>query len=154
MLYSCENQAGSFYNRPLVSLFLSNLSNLFEKNKLWSSSFLIIFFSIAGIPPLCGFLAKVLIISGLIEDSQIFTSILLVLISVVSVFYYIRILKIIFFEVSNKQSTALSLLKSDFFLSLECLLFVVSIFFLIFFFFYPTLLLLFSQYISLCLIGI
>ena len=154
VLYACENQVSMFYKRPLVSLFLSSLSNLFERNKVWSSSFLIVFFSIAGIPPLCGFLAKVLIIYGLVENSQIFTSILLVLISVISVFYYIRVLKIIFFEISVKQSSALSLLKSDFFFNTECLLFVLSIFFLIFFFFNPTLLLLFSQYIALCLIGI
>lgn len=87
-----------FYNRFPTSLYITDLASIFKKNKLWSFSFMILFFSIAGMPPFGGFLSKLFIILQLLIDSDFFISKLLVLISCVSVFYYIRVLKVIYFE--------------------------------------------------------
>ena len=73
-------------------LFLSSLSNFFKFNSLWAFSF-VLMFSIAGIPPLSGFLSKIFILFGLIDSNQLIGSICLIMISAISVFYYIRVIK-------------------------------------------------------------
>jgi len=98
LFYSFKEKISSFYNKTTTTLFLSNLSNFFKVNKLWSFSFIIIFFSIAGIPPLSGFLSKIFILFGLIEANQIMGAFVVVIISSISVFYYLRVIKILFFE--------------------------------------------------------
>ena len=116
---------------------------------MWSFSFQIIFFSIAGIPPLSGFLAKVFILSSIIESKNVFFSLLLAMISAVSVFYYLRVIKVIFFEskdlkLNNDQFQIV--FNSPQFKS-ECLLISICLFLLLFFFFFPSFLLLICQYI-------
>jgi len=55
-------------------------------------------FSIAGIPPLVGFLAKMNIFLVAIENKFYIVSIISVLFSVVSTFFYLRIIKVMYFE--------------------------------------------------------
>jgi len=153
MLYFFEGIKNKFYLKPSVPLFLSNLSNLFSANKVWSLSFVIIFFSIAGIPPLSGFLSKVMILIGLLEKDQIIIVTIIAILSTISVFYYIRVIKIIFFEISKKKSHSLSTLKTDFLFRSESFLFTILIFLLVYIFFYPDIFLLFSQYLILSILG-
>jgi len=152
-LHNSKNFLDLFYNKKSSPIFLSSISNIFKVNKLWAFSFVIIFFSIAGIPPLSGFLAKLFILISLIESNSITFSFLLILISVVSVFYYIRVVKVLFFEGESARNQTLTFIAKDNSLELECLIFSLFIFFLVFFFFYPTVLLLTSQKIVLSLSG-
>ena len=55
-------------------------------------------FSIAGIPPLIGFLAKMHILLAVIGVSFHFLAFFIIFCSVISTFYYIRIIKISYFE--------------------------------------------------------
>lgn len=55
-------------------------------------------FSIAGIPPLVGFLAKIGIFITLIQLSIYLIAVVSILLSVISTFYYIRLVKILYFE--------------------------------------------------------
>jgi len=75
IMHNSQKNLNSFFNTNSISLFLSSFSNLFVANKIWSFSFVFIFFSIAGVPPLLGFLSKAFIILGLIEGQQLFTAI-------------------------------------------------------------------------------
>ncbi len=54
--------------------------------------------SLAGIPPLVGFYAKISIINSLIQTGYISLSILIMLLSLIGVFYYLRIIKTIYFD--------------------------------------------------------
>jgi len=93
----------------VASMSLSTLAGFYQKNKIWSFSILIIFFSISGIPALAGFYAKALILYVNISENSWFTALSLILISSISVFYYIRIIKVLFFEkVSNKKKDEIS----------------------------------------------
>jgi len=103
LLYDFNYKITSFFLRVAKPLFISNLSNLYKVNPLWSILFIITMFSVAGIPPLSGFLAKFFIILSLIENNQILGGLLLIIISSISVFYYLRVLKIIFFESSQNN---------------------------------------------------
>nr|YP_011008407.1 NADH dehydrogenase subunit 2 [Syringoderma abyssicola]WBP70378.1 NADH dehydrogenase subunit 2 [Syringoderma abyssicola] len=58
----------------------------------------LMFFSLAGIPPFGGFFAKVLVFVALIDGYFYLVAIFAVFTSVISAFYYLRLIKILFFE--------------------------------------------------------
>jgi NADH:ubiquinone oxidoreductase subunit 2 (subunit N) len=154
-MHKSQKNLNTFFNTSSISLFLSSLSNLFGANKIWSFSFVFIFFSIAGMPPLLGFLSKAFIILGLIESEQLFTAIFLVVISAISVFYYIRIIKIIFFEISSlKRSNNKFMQLVSTTIDFETLIFSILLFLLLLLFIYPSFLLLLSESIAIHLMEI
>jgi NADH-quinone oxidoreductase subunit N len=55
-------------------------------------------FSLAGIPPMAGFFAKFYIFMSVIEQSMYFLAIVGLITTVVSAFYYLKIIKIIYFD--------------------------------------------------------
>ena len=82
---------------------INDLSGLSKKHPLLSLSLLIILFSLAGIPPLAGFFAKFYIFKSVIEQSMYFLAIVGLLSTVIAAFYYLRIIKIIFFDPENEK---------------------------------------------------
>jgi len=93
----------NFNSQPLKPLYITDFTNFFNINAVWSFSMLICFFSIAGIPPLAGFLSKMLVVLELVSADQVLAASLLIVISALSVYYYIRLIKISYFE-SNKST--------------------------------------------------
>ena len=149
IFYSFQAKIDSFYNRNSNSLFISSISNFAKSNSLWAFSFVIIFFSIAGIPPLTGFLAKIMILFDLIDSNFLYTAIALILLSSISVFYYIKVIKIMFFEPKQIENNKEKFQVIFFNFSLDSiyLLFTICLFLLIILFFYPNVLFLLCQYL-------
>jgi len=81
---------------------ISDLSGLSKNNPLLALGFLIVLFSLSGIPPLAGFFAKFYIFMSVIQSEMYYLAIIGLLTSVISAFYYLRIIKIIYFDKSNK----------------------------------------------------
>ncbi|OUX53011.1 MAG: NADH-quinone oxidoreductase subunit N [Pelagibacteraceae bacterium TMED287] len=77
---------------------IGDLSGISKKHPILAISFLIIFFSLAGIPPFAGFFAKFYIFMSVIENEMFFLAIVGLLTTVISAFYYIRLIKIIYFD--------------------------------------------------------
>ena len=77
---------------------IEDLSGLSKNHPLLSLSLLIILFSLAGIPPLAGFFAKFYIFKSVIDQSMYFLAIVGLLSTVIAAFYYLRIIKIIYFD--------------------------------------------------------
>jgi NADH-quinone oxidoreductase subunit N len=75
-----------------------DLSGISKKNPLIALSFMIILFSLAGIPPLGGFFAKFYVFMAVIENEMYTLAIVGLLTTVISAFYYLRIIKIIYFD--------------------------------------------------------
>lgn len=148
LLNKSHYEYAKFNARELTPLFISSLANLFIKSKEWAFVFAIVMFSIAGIPPLAGFLAKADVLYELILSDRLYIAISLIFISAISTFYYLRILKVIFFEPRKS-------LPLDDFTSIPSgspsLYAVLSVaaFLLIFLFFFPNGLLLFCKKIVL-----
>lgn len=96
------------------SLLITNFLSLFNYNKIVSFTSLLVFFSLGGIPPLTGFLSKAFILIEIIFSTQIIAAILVLLISSISMFYYLRVLKITFFEpkICSKISSFIVVFKS------------------------------------------
>tara|TARA_Y100001960_G_C13895550_1_gene458219 strand:- start:87 stop:488 length:402 start_codon:yes stop_codon:yes gene_type:complete len=77
---------------------IEDLSGLSSNHPILSISLLIVLFSLAGIPPLAGFFAKFYIFMAVIEQSMYFLAIIGLLSTVVAAFYYLRLIKIIYFD--------------------------------------------------------
>jgi NADH-quinone oxidoreductase subunit N len=77
---------------------ISDLSGISKKSPLLAISFLIILFSLAGIPPLGGFFAKFYIFTAVLEQQMYTLAIIGLLTTVISAFYYLRIIKTIYFD--------------------------------------------------------
>ena len=81
---------------------IRDLAGISKQNPLLAISFLLIMFSLAGIPPLAGFFAKFYVFMSVIESGMYTLAIVGLLSTVISAFYYLRIIKIIYFdEVKN-----------------------------------------------------
>lgn len=77
---------------------LGDLILLHKSNNMLALIFTISLFSIAGLPPTIGFLVKMSIFLSAIESSMYFVALVSILFSVIATFYYIRIIKILYFE--------------------------------------------------------
>jgi NADH-quinone oxidoreductase subunit N len=85
-------------NQEKYSKELSDLSLLKKANISLAFAFALTLFSLAGIPPLLGFAPKIFIISEVLQNNIETAAVFLALCSVVATFYYIRVIKIVFFE--------------------------------------------------------
>ena len=81
---------------------INDLSGLSKNHPILALGFLIILFSLAGIPPLAGFFAKFYIFMAVIESKMYVLAIIGLVTTVVSAFYYLRIIKIIYFDRPKK----------------------------------------------------
>ena len=81
---------------------INDLSGMSKNHPILALSFLIILFSLAGIPPLAGFFAKFYIFMAVIKSEMYILAILGLLTTVISAFYYLRIIKIIYFDKPKK----------------------------------------------------
>ena len=82
---------------------IEDLSGLSKNHPILSLSLLTILFSLAGIPPLAGFFAKFYVFKSVIEQSMYFLAIIGLLSTVIAAFYYLRIIKVIYFD-KEKES--------------------------------------------------
>ena len=110
---------------------IEDLSGLSKNHPLLSFSFLIVLFSLAGIPPLAGFFAKFYIFSAVIEQSMYFLAITGLFSTVIAAFYYLRLIKVIYFD-SEKEKY-----ESNHNIGLKISL-VFSSIFILFYFLYPN----------------
>ena len=82
-------------------LTFADAIGLVRSNPFLGFGVVLMIFSLAGIPPFGGFFAKLNIFTGLINSSFFIVAIFAILTSVISAFYYIRLIKIFYFEKNN-----------------------------------------------------
>ena len=82
---------------------IDDLSGLSKNHPMLSLSLLIILFSLAGIPPLAGFFAKFYIFKSVLEQSMYFLAVVGLLSTVVAAFYYLRLIKIMYFDEEKEK---------------------------------------------------
>ena len=78
--------------------FIQDLKGQFMCNPLLSLSFALCLFSIAGIPPLIGFFAKQMVLYSATHAGYYFLSIVAILVSVISASYYLKIIRVMYFN--------------------------------------------------------
>lgn len=146
--YSSNKEVSIFYNLSSNILYINSFNKLNKINYNWAVSMTIILFSLGGIPPLLGFLSKMFVILELIHSNYFHLALLFLIISSISIYYYLRIIKIGFFESTNKDNTNFFIHFNH--LSNEISYYINSVIImgLIIFFFFPSVLLLISNSIS------
>lgn len=122
---------------------LTDFTLLVKSNNIIAICFATVLLSVAGFPPLIGFITKMGIFMSAIESSMYFVAVLSILTSVISTFYYIRIIKILYFE----KALVGNLFQPLMFL--EPFVVVTTFLLFIFLFINPTMLYLVSYKISL-----
>ena len=77
---------------------IKDLAGLSKTHPYFAFLILITMLSSAGIPPLIGFHAKLMVIKALIDSSYIILSVIVVIMTVISAYYYLRVIKTIYFD--------------------------------------------------------
>jgi NADH-quinone oxidoreductase subunit N len=65
---------------------------------------LIMMFSFAGIPPFVGFYAKLVVLKAVIDAGHVWLAVVAVLFSLVGAFYYLRVVKVMYFDPPADQA--------------------------------------------------
>jgi NADH-quinone oxidoreductase subunit N len=112
---------------------ISDLSGISKKNPLLAISFLILLFSLAGIPPLGGFFAKFYVFSAVLEQKMYTLAVIGLLTTVISAFYYLKIIKTIYFDDSAITFDIVKNKTAQFSIFISCSI-------LLTFFLYPSIL--------------
>ena len=77
---------------------ISDLAGLARHDKFMAFVLAMLMFSLAGIPPLAGFFAKYFVLMAAIKSGLVTLAVIGVIASVVSAYYYLRIVKLIYFD--------------------------------------------------------
>lgn len=108
--------------------YLNDLSGLFVSNPQLALAFSIIMFSMCGVPPLAGFFSKMFIFISAINMEMYFLAIIGVMTSVIASFYYIRIIKLMFFDSTTKINNLSPISKENSLFLSACCLFLMTFF--------------------------
>jgi len=93
------------YKTKGLNVYLLDLTNLGKTNIVLGLAVSLILFSMIGLPPLAGFFGKMYLFFAAMNSNLYTVAILGVMSSVVAAFYYIRLIKLMFFEMSSKRFT-------------------------------------------------
>ncbi|MBU3725223.1 MAG: NADH-quinone oxidoreductase subunit NuoN [Burkholderiaceae bacterium] len=98
---------------------LDDIKGLGRRHPWLAAIFLILIFSLAGIPPTVGFYAKLAVLEAVVQAGHIALAVFAVMASLVGAFYYLRLVKVMYFDESKIESpmdcgrTAQSLLAAN-----------------------------------------
>jgi NADH-quinone oxidoreductase subunit N len=82
---------------------IDDYKGLSQRNPWYALMMLILMFSMAGIPPLVGFYAKLTVIKSIVDINLMSVAIVAVLMSVIGAFYYLRIIKVMYFDKAEQS---------------------------------------------------
>lgn len=127
--------------------YISDLGALAKTNPVLAMTVSITMFSLAGIPPLAGFCSKFYLFFAALGCGAFLLALVGIVTSVISCFYYIRLVKIMYFD-TPKTWTLYKPMDRE-----KSILLGITIFFITFFFLYPSPLFLVTHKmaLSLCL---
>ena len=84
---------------------ISDLSGLNDGNPWYAALLAIAMFSMAGVPPTVGFYAKLSVLQAVIQVDMVWLAIVAVLFTVIGLFYYLRIIKVMYFDKPMEEQT-------------------------------------------------
>nr|WP_315526710.1 NADH-quinone oxidoreductase subunit NuoN [uncultured Achromobacter sp.] len=77
---------------------IDDLKGLNRRSPWHAAIVLLLMFSLAGIPPLVGFYAKLAVLQALISAGHVTLAVIAVLFSLIGAFYYLRVVKVVYFD--------------------------------------------------------
>ena len=100
---------------------LDDYKGLNERSPWYAFMMLILMFSMAGVPPTLGFYAKLSVIQSIVNADLVWLAVVAVIFSIIGVFYYLRIIKLMYFDKPEDTSQITSTPDMRFILSLNSL---------------------------------
>ncbi len=82
---------------------INDFKGLNTRHPWYALLMLLLMFSMAGVPPTLGFYAKLLVIKAVIDIDMVWLAILAVLFSVIGAFYYLRVIKVMYFDEPDSE---------------------------------------------------
>ena len=82
---------------------ISDLAGLNQRHAWYAFLMLLAMFSMAGIPPLMGFYAKFAVIKALLGQGHVWISVFAVVMSLIGAFYYLRVVKVMYFDKATHE---------------------------------------------------
>jgi len=86
---------------------LNDFKGLNQRSPWFAMVMLLTMFSLAGVPPTVGFYGKFSVLSAVVQTGQIWLAVVAVLFSLIGAFYYLRVVKVMYFDDPTSE-TALS----------------------------------------------
>ncbi|MCP2516693.1 NADH-quinone oxidoreductase subunit NuoN [Achromobacter mucicolens] len=77
---------------------IDDLKGLNRRSPWHAAIVLLLMFSLAGIPPLVGFYAKLAVLQALVSAGHVTLAVVAVLFSLIGAFYYLRVVKVVYFD--------------------------------------------------------
>lgn len=84
---------------------VSDLAGLNQRNAWYALLMLLVMFSMAGIPPLMGFYAKFAVLAALVKAGYVWLTVFAVIMSLIGAFYYLRVVKVMYFDEASSSGT-------------------------------------------------
>jgi NADH-quinone oxidoreductase subunit N len=86
---------------------LEDLKGLNDRDAWYAAMMALIMFSMAGVPPTVGFMAKLLVLEAVIRIDMVWLALVAVFFSIIGAFYYLRVIKFIYFDKPAEDAPAL-----------------------------------------------
>jgi NADH-quinone oxidoreductase subunit N len=83
---------------------LDDFKGLNQRSPWYAFMMLLLMFSMAGVPPTVGFYAKLSVLQAALQAGFVWVVVFAVLMSVIGAFYYLRIVKLMYFDAPEDQS--------------------------------------------------
>ena len=109
-LYNSNNNQIDINNDQKYNI--NSLTGIAKSNPILAASLTILIFSFAGIPPMSGFFAKFYVLFAIVGNGNYILALIAIMSAVISCFYYLRIIKIMYFDKKNNKSP-ISIIKCN-----------------------------------------
>lgn len=86
---------------------LEDLKGLNDRDPWYAALMAILMFSMAGVPPTVGFMAKLLVLEAVVRVDLVWLAVVAVIFSIIGAFYYLRIVKLMYFDKPTTQAPLL-----------------------------------------------
>ena len=84
---------------------IDDFKGLNQRNPWYAFVVLLVMASLAGIPPLFGFFAKLLVLKAALDAGMLWLSIVAIVFAIVGAFYYLRVIKVMYFDAPVEKGT-------------------------------------------------
>jgi NADH-quinone oxidoreductase subunit N len=122
--------------------FLTDFKFLTKSNPVIAATFAMLVLSLAGVPPLAGFISKLYIFIAAVNVKLYFLAVIAIVTSCVGAYYYIRFIKVMYFEKNMEWNNQIIINKENSLIISYCTLYIML------FFIWPTHLLLLSKHLT------
>jgi len=83
---------------------IDDFKGLNQRNPWYALVMLLAMASLAGVPPLFGFFAKLLVLKAALDAGMLWVVIVAIVMAIVGAYYYLRVIKVMYFDVADDKS--------------------------------------------------